>query len=105
MCFSIFVAGISSLILGSSNSIVVVVTPLISLMIDQREKFSQKGFTVEFVGKAQKDEEAVLSVLNGRVQLVYISPENLLGNARFRAMMLSDCYQKRLRTLVVDEAH
>jgi len=47
----------------------------------------------------------VLSVLNGRVQLVYISPENLLGNARFRAMMLSDCYQRRLRALVVDEAH
>jgi len=108
MCFfSIFVADsdMSSFILGSSNSIVLVVTPLISLMIDQREKFTQKGLTVEFVGKVQKDEEAVLSVLNGRVQLVYISPESLLGNARFRAMMLSDLYQKRLRALVVDEAH
>ena len=93
------------MILGVSNSIVVVVTPLISLMLDQKEKFTQKGLTVEFVGKAQKDEEAVLSVLNGRVHLVYISPESLLGNARFRAMMLSDCYQKRLRALVDDEAH
>jgi len=36
----------------------------------------------------------MLSVLNGRVQLVYIGLESLLGNARFHAMMLSDCYQK-----------
>jgi len=86
-------------ILGISNSIVVVVTPLISLMLDQ---IHSKRITVEFVEKAQKDEEAVLSVLNGRVQLVYISPESLLGNACFRAMM-SDCYQKRLRALVVDK--
>ena len=47
----------------------------------------------------------MLSGPNGRVQLVYISPECLLGNARFHAMMLSDLYQKRLGALVVDEAH
>lgn len=90
---------------GVSDSIVVVVTPLVSLMFDQKEKFSRKGITVEFVGEAQDDEQAVLSVLKGKIQLVYISPESLLGNNRFRTMLLSDCYQKRLRALVVDEAH
>ena len=58
--------------LGVSNSIVVVVTPLTSLMLNQMEKFTQKGITAEFVGKAQNDEQAVLSVLNGRIQLVHV---------------------------------
>ena len=35
------------------------VTPLISLMIDQREKFLQKGLRVEFVGKAHENDDAV----------------------------------------------
>ena len=40
---------------GVTDCIVVVVTPLISLMIDQREKFSHKGIVVDFVGDAQRD--------------------------------------------------
>ena len=55
-----------------------------------KQKFTQKGMTVEFVGEAQEDKEAISSVLNGKVQQVYISPESLLGNARFRAMMLTE---------------
>jgi len=43
--------------IGTSGSIAVVVTPLISLMIDQREKFKQKGIRVEFVGEAQTDDQ------------------------------------------------
>jgi len=84
---------------------VVVVTPLISLMLDQKEKFNQKGITVNFVGEALEDEEAVLSVLKGKIQLVYISPESLLGNNRYRIMLLTECYQKKLKELAVDEAH
>ena len=72
--------------IGIKGSIVVVVTPLISLMIDQKEKFSQKSLTVQFVGNAQTDERVVLSVLNGEVQLVYISPESVLQNRKYRNM-------------------
>ena len=46
-----------------------------------------------------------MSVLKGKIQLVYISPESLLENDCFRAMLLTDFYQKNLRALVVDEAH
>ena len=52
-------------------------TPLISIMIDQKEKFSQKGLKVEFLGEAQENDDAIMMVLNGDVQLVYISPESL----------------------------
>ena len=82
-----------------------VVTPLISLMLDQKNKFLQKGINVEFVGEAQEDEKAIEAVLNGKVQLVYISPENLLENRRYRNMLRSTVYQEKMIGLVVDEAH
>ena len=91
--------------LDVQGSILVVVTPLIALMMDQKEKLSKRGINVEFVGEAQDSDGAVAAVLSGHIQLVYISPENLLKNPCFRNMLLSDCYSKSLRALVVDEAH
>lgn len=93
--------------LGVQGTIVVVVTPLISLMIDQQEKFSKKGISVEFVGEAQDSGAAIAAVLNGEIQLVYISPENLLKKSCFHNvnMLTSDRYKERLQALVVDEAH
>ena len=91
--------------IGVQGTIVVVITPLISLMIDQQEKFSKKGISVEFVGGAQDRTAAVTAVLKGQIQLVYISPENLLKNPCFRNMLTSDRYRECLRALVVDEAH
>lgn len=90
---------------GRTGSIVVVITPLIALMVDQKKNFSPTGVTVEFVGKAQDDNAAVKRVLKGEVQLVYISPENILKNHRFRDMLLKTNYQQRLVAVVVDEAH
>jgi len=81
------------------------VTPLISLMIDQRAKFSQKGLKVEFLGEAQEDDDAIGKVLNGDIQLVYISPESLLLNRRYRGMLTTAPYQEKLKALVVDEAY
>ena len=37
---------------GVLGTIVVVITPLISLMIDQKDKFTKTGISVEFVGEA-----------------------------------------------------
>ena len=93
------------LLVGVIGTIIVVITPLVSLMMDQKEKFTKRGITTEFVGEAQESDEAVAAVLSGRIQLVYISPESLLGNPRYRSMLLSESYKTRLRGVVVDEAH
>ena len=74
-------------------------------MMDQREKFLLQGLVVEFVGEAQTDEAATMNVLNGNVQLVYISPESLLLNRRYLSMLITPTYQQKLKALVVDEAH
>lgn len=74
-------------------------------MLDQKSKFTPTGLSTEFVGEAQDSPQAVKTVLEGRAQLVYISPENLVYNEKFRKMLLSGPYKRNLVALVVDEAH
>ena len=64
-------------------------------MIDQQAKFTAMGLRTEFVGEAQDNREVVLDVLNGDVQLVFISPEILINNKSYRDMLLSDKYKGR----------
>ena len=90
---------------GSTGSIAVCISPLVSIMMDQQEKFVGKGIVAEFVGEAQEDKEIVLKVLEGKLQLLLISPENLLNNPKYRSMLLTSTYKKKLIALAVDEAH
>ena len=87
------------------SSIVVVVSPLMSLMKDQVAKFSEKGVACTFVGEEQKDTATISNVLCGKYQLVYMSPESLVGVLKFREMFRSPVYEKNLIAIVVDEAH
>ena len=83
----------------------VCISPLTSIMMDQQAKFTPRGVTAEFVGEMQEDESIVRKVLQGQVQLVFISPEAILRNFRLRNMLLSKNYKNHLVTLAVDEAH
>ncbi len=89
-------------LLDRRGSIVVCVSPLTSLMIDQRSKFTCTS--IEFVGELQTDDDVVAQVLKGHVQLVFISSENTICNPRFRNMLLSETYKEDLVAFVVDEA-
>ena len=84
------------------ESIVLVVSPLTALMMDQKRILSQKGLSVEYVGDELHNLD---DVLKGKVQLVYVSPESLLGNAKIRKMLLNSAYSRNLVGFVVDEAH
>ena len=74
-------------------------------MMDQQAKYSITGLKVEFVGEAQTDLACKKKVLKGEVQLVYITPENIIENKVYREMLLSSVYQENLVALIVDEAH
>ena len=74
-------------------------------MVDQQQKFVAKGIRAEFVGEAQMDHTVMDKVLRGDLQLLYISPENLLNNKTYRSMLLSPTYTDKLVALAVDEAH
>ena len=73
---------------------VLCISPLTAVIIEQRKKFTAKGVKTEFVGEAQIDNSAKDCVVKGQVQLVYISPENLLYNSRYRSMLSSPVYYK-----------
>ena len=90
---------------GTTNSIVICISPLTSLMMEQQHKHSGSGLSTEYVGDTQPDPTARERILNGDVQLVYITPESMLGNRVYRDMLLSTPYQNSLMALVVDEAH
>jgi len=90
---------------GTENAIVVCISPLTAIMIEQQKKFLRRGIRAEFVGESQTDPDVSKRVLAGDLQLLYISPENLLNNRKYRTMLLSPAYAKNLVALVVDEAH
>ena len=43
--------------------------------------------------------------MQGAYQVVFFTPEMLMGKKRWRQMLLNDVYSSRLRVFVVDEAH
>lgn len=81
-----------------------VVSPLTALMMDQKRILAQKGLSVEYIGEGATPDN-LDDVLKGKVQLVYVSPESLLGNAKIRKMLLNSVYSQNLVGFVVDEAH
>ena len=89
----------------AESSIAIVVSPLAALMLEQRSAFSRMGLKCEFLGDLQTDEGSYRRIVNGKYQLVILSPENLFYNSSLRDMLLSPTYQDRLVAFVVDEAH
>ena len=81
-------------LIGCEGSIVVCISPLTSIMMDQREKFVLKGISAEFIGEAQDDEDAVKRVVQGSVQLVFITPESLICNPVYRNMLATKHYME-----------
>lgn len=92
-------------VMHSCVSIVLVVSPLISLMKDQVSKYQERGMKCAFVGEEQADAVVKAGVTTGQYQLVYMSPESLLCVLQWREMLRSEIYQRNLVGVVVDEAH
>ena len=88
------------------NSTVCSVIPFHVLYLNvQVASFQTKGIKAAFVGKDQTDESIKSDVVAGEYSLVYISPESMLTNLRYREMFRSTVYQENLVCLAIDEAH
>ena len=86
----------------AQSSIDVVVSPLIALMQDQVRGMNECGVRAVYAGIT--DDELAESVCDGSFQLVYLSPESLITDGRWRGMLQNPIYQERLVGLAVDEA-
>ena len=90
---------------GTNGSMMICISPLTAFMMDQATKHAQLGIKTEFVGECQKDPAVVEKVLKGEVQLIYISPESIVFNSRYRDMLRSPKFTEKLIGIAVDEAH
>ena len=104
LCYAALPAAFDILKTGRSKSIVIAVSPLIALMKDQVSALSAKGLAVGCVTSESSDTE-LAHVRNGHYQLVFFSPEALLGVRRWRQMLQGELYSQRIVAFVVDEAH
>jgi superfamily II DNA helicase RecQ len=86
-----------------SGHIVVVVSPLVSLMDEQVSKL--KGLGVSAVNMSSHEEEERSSIENGEYSVVYGSPEAWLKNERWRSMLSNTVYSRKLCAIAVNEAH
>ena len=89
---------------SESLHIVVVVSPLVSIMKDQTRDFNRRGLPSTYITSAISLEEE-LAVLQGEFSLVYMSPEQLLARGKWREMLRSDVYREKMVGFIVDEAH
>lgn len=85
---------------SDAKPIVVVVSPLVALMEDQVKEAEKLG--VRAVQLAVHDDR---DILDGRLSLVFGSPESWLLNNKWRGMLASTIYQDNLIGIVVDEVH
>jgi superfamily II DNA helicase RecQ len=93
--------------LVSENTIAIVVSPLISLMQDQVHKLNgllKDGSTevATFLGSGQTDSSAESRALRGDFNLIYVTPEKLLGGNFLQQL---GHLHSRIAVIAIDEAH
>ena len=66
---------------------------------------STRGLATTYVSAESSDNSMKDGVIKGEYQLVYIIPELLMVNLKWREMLRSTVYQSKLRGFIVDEAH
>ena len=66
---------------------------------------STKGLATAYVSADSSDKKMKDGIIKGEYQLVYISPELLMVNLKWREMLRSAVYQSKLKGFIVDEAH
>lgn len=70
-------------------------------MKEQTDYLSELGFSATYIGKGGKESD---SIKRGEYNFLFSSPEAVVGNPEWRAMVLGPA-GKRVRLLVTDEAH
>ncbi len=105
LCYGCLPLVFDTLRSASNEAIVLVVSPLKALMLDQVQSFSSKGLQSAYVGAMDEDGETYERVRKGQFSLLFMSPEALVCGCKWREMFRSSVYQQNLVAVVVDEAH
>ncbi|KAG0599818.1 hypothetical protein M758_12G180800 [Ceratodon purpureus] len=85
-----------------TNKVVIVVSPLISLMHDQCLQLARRGVSACFLGSGQVDKTIELKAMAGIFNIVYVCPETL---PRLENYLQGLARGKGIALFAVDEAH
>lgn len=88
---------------NEKGHIVVVVSPLVSLMEDQVKYLRSLGLSAVNISSDSEVDRSKIE--KGEYSIVYGSPEAWLLNERWRCMLGNDVYSSKLCAVAVDEAH
>ena len=103
LCYSILPWLFDTLFSRENKSIINVISPLVSLMLDQVRAFKERNLSS--ICLSNVDDKLNEDVCDGCYQVVFMSPEALLVDTERRDMLLNSHFQKNLVGLIVDEAH
>lgn len=90
-----------------SNTLTVVVSPLIALMKDQVDALTLVGVSAAALNSsmsAEEEEQIHLMLANGQIKLLYVSPERLLLGTTLQLLARADSGRGVAR-FAIDEAH
>ena len=73
------------------TSVALIVSPLASLMIDQKAGFLPRGISAEFLGD-EHDARALQRVREGQHQVVFLTPENLFHGQNIRETLMAESF-------------
>ncbi len=88
-----------------TNKVIFIISPLISLMEDQKEKLTEMNIPVACLhGNNPNKQKEIFSIIDGDINIVYMSPEYMIQGDGFE---LADLLMKegRLGHFAVDESH
>ena len=83
--------------LRNKNWLVIVVSPLISIMKEQTEMLRVLGVNAAYIG--ERANQAPKDIFGGDTEVVFGMPEALVDDEKWRSMV------HRIKVIVVDEAH
>lgn len=88
-----------------SNKSIIIISPLISLMEDQKEKLIKKGIPCCCLNSNNKNkQEEIKAILDNQIKIIYTSPEYLIENDGIE--IAKQLYQQnQLLGFAIDEAH
>uniref|UniRef100_A0A8W8N9U5 DNA 3'-5' helicase n=2 Tax=Magallana gigas TaxID=29159 RepID=A0A8W8N9U5_MAGGI len=84
------------------DSSVLVIAPLQSIMKEQTERLQKLGFSAMCVGDEEFNDPRLTKM---ECDFLFGSPEALLGDRKWRERLQTPEYQRKIKLIVVDEAH
>eukprot|EP00794_Sanderia_malayensis_P012435 gene12435-13720_t len=89
------------------TSIVIIISPLKSLIIDQVSYLNEEtGISTIALTELEMESDTLFEhITEDGISLIYSSPEALLSIKRWRALLSSPVFQEQCVALIVDKAH